>query len=536
MAASSGGVTPFGDVDSAGEDNVSLGPGRGKSRVAATMNQIGMGLAQLEVLILAGGVFLVEGCLLVIASIVVRTLEVKWGNSMMQTTLLATSMFVGVSVGCMAGGIIADTDGRRPAILVCYGGTAVFVLLCAAGMNLTYLIIANILLGFFFGYGVPPANSLIAECCPSSMRPNLVCSAAIMFAMGQMVAGIIVWCVSPYLDYEDLNWRILTAGGVVPVVFFAPLAYLRLIESPMWLWVSGNKTDSRKTLRLLADRNGVKLGAGDGVSRRPSKPLYPQPPPSDEDSANDIDGDSGMGERVKALMAPKYKSTTLLLMYVTFSSNFCYYGMIYVLPETFAELMLLLEEDPDKVPDGYHLSPALSLMLSALFEIPGVLLAIMLTNSVKRKMSLTISFSVQSMSAIALVSAAVHGKHAVVLTSLAAFSGKLFIASAFILVYLYILEVYPTSVRSSGLAVCMTVGRLGAFLVPLIAELCMHIADTSYYFFAVLGLVGFIAAICCLFLPLEPEVGAALDLKGDGETASLMGEDRSRSNSAQLRV
>merc|ERR1719504_27900 len=73
-----------------------------------------MGLAQFETLLLAGGVFLMEGCLLVIASIVVRTLELRWGNSMFETTMLATSMFLGVSLGCMTGGLIADRDGRRP--------------------------------------------------------------------------------------------------------------------------------------------------------------------------------------------------------------------------------------------------------------------------------------------------------------------------------------------------------------------------------------------------------------------------------------
>merc|ERR1719247_2977190 len=46
-----------------------------------------MGLAQFETLLLAGGVFLMEGCLLVIASIVVRTLEVRWGNSIVVRTL-----------------------------------------------------------------------------------------------------------------------------------------------------------------------------------------------------------------------------------------------------------------------------------------------------------------------------------------------------------------------------------------------------------------------------------------------------------------
>merc|ERR1719247_2451922 len=453
-----------------------------------------MGLAQFETLVLAGGVFLMEGCLLVIASIVVRTLEVRWGHSMFETTMLATSMFLGVSLGCMTGGLIADRDGRRPAILVCYCGSAIFVLLSAGGMNLIYLVFSNMCLGFFFGYGVPAANSLIAECCPTSFRPNLVCSAAIMFAVGQMTAGIIVWCVSPYLEYEKLNWRILSAAGCVPILFFAPLAYLRLLESPMWLWVSGEPKRCKEALRALASRNGVKLG--EDRRKRSESHLYVVQ--SDEDQENnEMDGQQGIYERVQSLFTPRYRTTTILLVLIAFASNFCYYGMIYVLPETFAELML-----------------------SALFEIPGVLLALMLTNTVRRKTALTISFSILSIAAIAMVSASAHRKHAVVLTSLAAFLGKLFVAAAFILVYLYIVEVYPTSVRSSGLAFCMTMGRLGAFVVPLCAELSMHLAGTSFYFFAVLGVVGCIAAVCCLFVPLEPDQQPS---KTEEEAVGLIG-------------
>merc|ERR1719207_478651 len=476
-----------------------------------------MGLAQFETLLLAGGVFLMEGCLLVIASIVVRTLEVRWGNSMFETTMLATSMFLGVSLGCMTGGLIADRDGRRPAILVCYCGSAIFVLLSVGGMNLIYLVFSNMCLGFFFGYGVPAANSLIAECCPTSFRPNLVCSAA-----------IIVWCVSPYLEYEKLNWRILSAAGCVPIMFFAPLAYLRLSESPMWLWVSGSPKRAKEALRLLASRNGVTLGA----DRRKRSESHLYVVQSDEDQENnEMDGRQGIYERVMSLFIPRYRTTTIMLVIIAFASNFCYYGMIYVLPETFAELMLLLEEDPD-TEKGLHLSPALSLMLSALFEIPGVLLALMLTNTVRRKTALTISFSILSIAAIAMVSASAHRKHAVVLTSLAAFLGKLFVAAAFILVYLYIVEVYPTSVRSSGLAFCMTMGRLGAFVVPLTAELSMHLANTSFYFFAVLGIAGGVAAVACLFVPLEPDVQAPQ--KVDEEAVSLIGGSR-RSKDAPSR-
>merc|ERR1719207_7272 len=269
----------------------------------------------------------------------------------------------------------------------------------------------------------------------------------------------------------------------------------------MWLWVSGSPKRAKEALRLLASRNGVTLGA----DRRKRSESHLYVVQSDEDQENnEMDGRQGIYERVMSLFIPRYRTTTIMLVIIAFASNFCYYGMIYVLPETFAELMLLLEEDPD-TEKGLHLSPALSLMLSALFEIPGVLLALMLTNTVRRKTALTISFSILSIAAIAMVSASAHRKHAVVLTSLAAFLGKLFVAAAFILVYLYILEVYPTAVRSSGLAFCMTFGRLGAFVVPLCVELCMHLADTTYYFFAVLGVVGFSAASCSLLLPNDSD-------------------------------
>ena len=63
-------------------------------------------------------------------------------------------------------------------------------------------------------------------------------------------------------------------------------------------------------------------------------------------------------------------------------------------------------------------------------------------------------------------------------------------------------------------------GRLGAFVVPLTAELSMHLASTSFYFFAVLGVVGCIAAVCCLFVPLEPDQQPS---KTDEEAVGLIG-------------
>jgi AAHS family benzoate transporter-like MFS transporter len=470
-----------------------------KVPVAEVMDKLGTGFAQLEMMLLAGGVFMTEGCLLVIASVIVRTLEVKWNNTIFHSMLLAVSMFIGVSVGCMVGGLNSDAYGRRPAVLVCYVGTIVMLPINAAAMHWAMLVGGNIIVGFFFGYGIPAAQALISETCSSSQRSNLVCMAAIMFAMGQMVAGIVVWIVNPYLVYEDLNWRMMMVFSMVPLLVLLPIAYFRLLESPLWLYVHGDAPGAEEVLRKIAGRNGVDYDSMHDESQ--AEALLRTPPMSTTgvDSKRSNDDDATWKERVKALFSSKYKGSTLILMFVCFSSNLCYYGMIYVLPETFSELMMAIEkgaEGRDK-----HLSPALNLMLSAVFEIPGVLLAIVLSNSVSRKISLCISFTVISISCISLVAASQHQIHAMVLTSLAAFSGKLFVASAFILCYLFVLEVYPTALRSSGLAFCMTFGRFGAFVIPVLAEVFMHHFDTSIYVFLALGTIAAIAAIVCALLP-----------------------------------
>jgi AAHS family benzoate transporter-like MFS transporter len=487
----------YADGESDGED----GNAKGKLKIAVEMDKVGMGVAQIEIMILSGGVFMTEGCLLVIASVIVRTLEVRWGTTLFHSMLLAVAMFLGVSMGCMAGGLSADQHGRRPAILVCYVGTLVMLPINAAAMHWIYLSCGNLIIGFFFGYGIPAAQSLIAETCPSDQRQNLVCMSAIMFAVGQMTAGIVVWLVNPYLEYEDVNWRMMMLLSAVPVIVVGPWAYLRLPESPMWLFVSGEKARAYDFIRLIGYRNGVTYERSPGASE--VSQISPLVTPHG-DGGTDTEGEplGTWRERARALFGPKYKWQTLQLMLICFSGNLCYYGLIYILPETFSEMMMLIEDETGGQGEKEeHFSPALNLMLSAVFEVPGVLLAILLSNTVRRKMSLAISFSVVSISCISLVAASQRKTHAIVLTSLSAFSAKLFVASVYILCFLFVLEAYPTAMRSSGLAFCMTFGRLGAFVIPIVAELVVHIHDSSIPVFVVLGTAAGLASVISVLLP-----------------------------------
>ena len=55
------------------------------------------------------------------------------------------------------------------------------------------------------------------------------------------------------------------------------------------------------------------------------------------------------------------------------------------------------------------------------------------------------------------------------LRTVLAMFGKLFSTSSFTLVYFYTAELYPTTIRSTGVGVCSLMARIGGFSAPFIA-------------------------------------------------------------------
>merc|ERR1719409_549201 len=167
--------------------------------------------------------------------------------------------------------------------------------------------------------------------------------------------------------------------------------------------------------------------------------------------------------------------------------------MIYGLPDT-------LKKEQGEDSDDW--SPAAGVFFSAVFEIPGVFIAILLGTTVGRRMNMTISFGCTFLSllAVSLILAFGHLQNAGLI---AVFSTKLFIASVFIVVYLYLLECYPTKFRATGLAFCMVVGRMGAFVCPFLFDGLVLVDVGIVWFFVVMAILVLIAAILSLALPYE---------------------------------
>jgi len=485
------------------------------------MTLIGPGPYQLVVLFLGGGVYTAEGSLLLMLSVIAKSLIARWKLSVLFAGAMVSIIFCGLLIGTILGGFMCDRYGRRMPILVTYGGIVVFLIASMLSPDILLLITAKFFLGIALGFGVPAANAIVCESCPASHRSNVFAMTMVMFSLGQMYSAVVIWTMSPDLNHDELHWRgMLALAALLPVVMFV-LSYFFLLESSHWLLSQQRYSEAKEVIWKMALYKGSVPPEifEELTSSICSPPCSPEPSQTSLRSqyeervgtccsqeaqqscwtafCNFFRGCKEDFGRLSQLFSDKFFKTTLLMSYISFVSNFAYYGMIYGLPDT------LKKEQPGG-DNSQAWSPAANVFFSAVFEIPGVFIAILLGTTVGRKMNMTISFGCTALSLAGVVCALERGNGNMGGFGLiAVFSVKMFIASVFIVVYLYLLECYPTKFRATGLAFCMVIGRTGAFACPFLYDGLALFGVHHMWFFIVMGVLVFIASFVSLMLPYE---------------------------------
>lgn len=478
--------------------------------------EIGPGPYQLYVLLLAGGVYTAEGSLLLMLSVIAKSLILRWKLSAMFAGAMVSMIFGGLLVGTILGGFYCDRYGRRMPILVTYLGMTVFLVACLMSPDILLLSINKLMLGVSLGFGVPAANAMVCESCPASHRSNVYSMTMVMFSFGQMYSACVLWVLSPEIDHSVLHWRLMLGLAALLPFVLGIVSYFFLLESPHWLLAQRRYSDAKDVIFQMATYKG---NIPDEImndltpdiqtpAQTPAQtPEISSKLPDEERSCCSADERSvvitqletmwvglrhDMG-RLELLFSEKFKTTTILMSYISIVSNFTYYGMIYGLPET-------LKREQEGSAGSW--SPAAGVFFSAVFEIPGVFVAIILGTTVGRRTHMTISFIATALS-LAWVIWVMHTGRLENAGLMAVFCVKLNIASVFIIVYLYLLECYPTKFRATGLAFCMVIGRMGAFVCPFLFDGLTHAGFDHIWFYIVMCSMVVLAAIVSYLLPYE---------------------------------
>lgn len=189
-----------------------------------------VGRLQRKVLLLCLGVVILDGLDLAVVAYIGPSLLADWGLSKAELGPVITSGLLGMALGSLVAGPIADRIGRRKIILA---SILFFGVTCAAtalAPNVVWFSILRLLTGFGLGAALPNAATLVSEYAPVRRRGTMMALTYCGHTLGGAIAG---YLTSLIVQIASWHW-VLIVAGILPIAY-AVVVYFALPESPKYL-------------------------------------------------------------------------------------------------------------------------------------------------------------------------------------------------------------------------------------------------------------------------------------------------------------
>ncbi|MGW9550248.1 MFS transporter [Citricoccus zhacaiensis] len=146
-----------------------------------------------------------------------------WGLDNATLGLMGSMAFVGMMIGALLAGRMADSWGRRRTILACAVTFSIFTILCAIAPSAWVFGAFRLLAGIGLGGLVPSANAMVAELVPERWRSSI----ATLMMSGVPIGGSLAALIGIPL-IPALGWQSMFLVAVLALVIVVPmgLAYL----------------------------------------------------------------------------------------------------------------------------------------------------------------------------------------------------------------------------------------------------------------------------------------------------------------------
>ncbi|XP_059283403.1 organic cation/carnitine transporter 7-like isoform X2 [Lycium ferocissimum] len=403
------------------------------------LTSVGIGKFQYMALCYAGLGFIAEAAETQILSFIGPALRSQWALSPTQESLMTTIVFVGMLIGAIFWGFISDTYGRRKGLLSVAIVTAVSAALSAFSPNYSLLLVVRMLVGFGVG-GRPIYGSWFFEFVPSQNRGMWTTICIGFWTIGTILEAFLALMIMP-----RMGWRWLLALSSIPS-FAALLLFVFTVESPRYLCAIGRTNDACDILKKIAVVNKAQLPPGKLVSSQLTKELL-------SPGKNKISSVKSGFSSLLVLLSPALRRNTLLLWVVYTGNAFSYYGIVLL-------TSLFSSGRCQRSSIALHTNDDQSLYTNVLINS----LAAILVEKVGRKFTMALMYALYFLFLLPLLAPQLPA-----LTTALLFGARAFIMGSSITVCVYCEEIYPTSIRSTGMGVATSAGRTGAMLSPIFA-------------------------------------------------------------------
>ncbi|XP_062950489.1 solute carrier family 22 member 6 isoform X2 [Cynocephalus volans] len=348
------------------------------------------------------------------------TIVTEWDLVCSQRALrqLAQSLYmVGVLLGAMLFGYLADRLGRRKVLILNYLQTAVSGTCAAFAPNFSTYCVFRLLSGMSMASIALNCMTLNMEWMPIHTRAHVGTLNGYVYSTGQfLLAGV---------AYAVPHWRHLQL--LVSVPFFAFFIYSWFfIESARWYSSSGRLDLTLRALQRVARING-KREEGDKLSMEVLRASLQK----------ELTTGKGRASAMELLRCPPLRHLFLCLSMVWFATSFAYYGLVMDL-------------------QGFGVSIYLIQVIFGAVDLPSKFVCFFVINFLGRRTAQMASLLLAGI--CILVNGVIPRDQIIVRTSLAVL-GKGCLASSFNCIFLYTGELYPTVIRAVTALLPETLGQ-----------------------------------------------------------------------------
>lgn len=223
----------------------------------------------------AGGAWLFDAMDVGLLSFVIAALAKEWQLNSSQMGLIGSISSVGMAIGAVVFGILADKIGRKNSLLCSLLLFSIGNGISAFSTSLSLFLVLRLLVGAGLGGELPVASTLISENTPAETRGRSVVLLESFWAAGWLVASLLAYFVIP-----TWGWRVVLLITSLPAVYTLILRkHIKQEHEPQLI--------NRKIL---------------------------------------------LGQRLATLWSETYRRRTIMLWLVWFLVVFSYYGMFLWLP------------------------------------------------------------------------------------------------------------------------------------------------------------------------------------------------------------
>jgi benzoate transport len=383
----------------------------------------------------------------------------EWGIDRAALGLVLSMELIGMAVGSVTIGYLADHYGRRPIILACLLLMASGMYLASTANSVPVLSVYRFLTGIGIGGMLAATNAMVAEYSNARYRSLAVTIMAAGYPAGAILGGAIA---SQLLKMND--WRIVFEFGAVATAVFIPLVWFLLPESIEFLTQKRPPGALERVNRTLRRMGHETVSAFSALAGTPAK--------------------AGPAR----LFAPDLRRVTVLLTAAYFLHIMTFYFTLKWIPKIVVHM-------------GFAASAAGGVLVWANV---GGLVGSLLLGLLSRK------FEIRALVIGALFAGAIAvvifglGQADLKQLSIAAAGAGFFTNAAVVGLYALFAQSFPTEVRAGGTGFVIGIGRGGAALGPIVAGL-LFVAGAGLPMVATAMAAGsLVAAIALLMLRAGP--------------------------------